>query len=260
MKRIPVLICCLAAALAPSSAAAAEPPGRTSLDLEMEQFLLTAEVVQTEEIGQGLSKPKRLTLQQGGRILRACFKTVDEVGTGISYSIGFEADYADRFIYEVAAYRVDRLLGMNLVPVVVVREIDGVAGSLQLWIEDAVDLKRLVQLGQGAKAMKQFEVESQWMQILDALIYNTDRNPTNILVLKNGKGIYFIDHSRSFRLYRKLPPWTAKGLQAFPDDAEDRLLKMDKDALLGELEELLGKNRVLAVDKRRLKLLALMGG
>lgn len=260
MYRLIVLMFCAAAALAPSIAEEVGEPGRSTHDLEQEAFLSTADVMKVEEIGKGITKPKRLTLAQGGKLLRASFKTVNETTNELSRNRSFEQEFSDRFVYEVAAYRIDRLLGMDLVPVAVIREIDGVQGVVQLWIEDAVDMQHLLELGQAAKALRQFEVEQNWMQILDALIYNTDRNPTNILVLKNGQGMYLIDHSRSFRLNARLPAWTAKGFEGQPEDAVQRLQAVDEARLLGELEELLGRRRALAVEKRRRKLVKLLGG
>lgn len=260
MNRFSLLLICTLVALCSLTAAVGEIPGRTAEDLELEKFLLTAEVVKSEEIGQGISKPKRLTLRRGDKVQRACFKTIDQVGNGTIYSRGFEADFSDRYTYEVAAYRVDRVLGMRLVPVAVVREIDGVTGSVQAWVEDTVDMQELMDLGQAPTALKQFQAETGWMLILDALIYNTDRNPTNILVKKNGSGMFLIDHSRSFRLHGRLPAWAAKGIDTVPDGARERLSALDLESLLADLEEIIGKNRTVAVDKRRKRLLKQLEG
>ena len=47
--------------------------------------------------------------------------------------------FADKFQHEVAAYRLDRMLGLNVVPVSVLRNLDGEMGSVQAYVEDAVD-------------------------------------------------------------------------------------------------------------------------
>ena len=43
-----------------------------------EGFLRTARVVDTEEIGEGVTNPQRLTLTDGERTARAVWKTIDE--------------------------------------------------------------------------------------------------------------------------------------------------------------------------------------
>ena len=41
----------------------------------------------------------------------------------------------DNWRFEVAAYRIDRLIGLGLVPATIEREYRGRAGSLQWWVE-----------------------------------------------------------------------------------------------------------------------------
>nr|NIM64006.1 hypothetical protein [Acidobacteriota bacterium]NIQ87020.1 hypothetical protein [Acidobacteriota bacterium] len=66
--------------------------------------------------------------------MRAIFKTVDE-RPGSAH----DGQALDRHRQEVAAYRLDRFLGLGLVPVTVLREVDGVEGSMQQWVEHAID-------------------------------------------------------------------------------------------------------------------------
>jgi hypothetical protein len=99
--------------------------GGMSCERELEDFLRSAEVVKIEDIGEGITKPRRVTLRKDGRLCRAIFKTVDISSTEIHYTNRLEALFTDKFVYEVAAYRIDRMLGIGLVPVTVIRKING---------------------------------------------------------------------------------------------------------------------------------------
>ena len=115
--------------------------GGFSCDRELEEFLRTADVVEMVDVGEGITRPRRATLRQGDRLCRALFKTVDFTSTDIHYTNRLEQVFTDRYVYEVAAYRIDRLLGIGLVPVTVLRTIDGEVGSLQHWIEGSVKMQ-----------------------------------------------------------------------------------------------------------------------
>jgi hypothetical protein len=82
-----------------------------------------------------------VTLRKDGIELRAVFKQL---------SISFEKDSrpktfdSDRWEYELAAYKLDRLIGLDMVPVTVERVVDKHRGVLQFWIDNAVTLKKML--------------------------------------------------------------------------------------------------------------------
>jgi hypothetical protein len=248
--------------------AVAEPPATTNADVavapwacrelagmgcdrELEAFLKTAELVVIEDIGEGITHPRRVTLRKDGRQSRAIFKTVDVESIDIAYTNRLQAGFSDRYAYEVAAYRVDRMLGIGLVPVTVLRTIDGELGSLQLWIEGATDMQdavdRNLRVGDAELLMQRLML----MYVLDAMIYNIDRNYHNILVRPERDDLFLIDHSRSFRTTKKLPSLKEERPIPVPERVARSLRGLDLAALTAELDGLLKPQQIRAVEARR---------
>lgn len=225
--------------------------GGMSCERELEEFLRSADVVAIEDLGEGITHPRRVTLQKDGRHARAIFKTVDITSTDIAYTNRFEQVFTDRYVYEVAAYRIDRMLGIGLVPVTVVRSIDGELGSLQLWIEGAMKIQdafdRDLPIGDAGLMLQRLML----MYVLDAMIYNVDRNFTNILVRPERDHLFLIDHSRAFRTAKKLPSLKEERPIPVPGRVARELRGLDLEALTSELDDLLKPQQIRAVEARR---------
>ncbi len=237
----------------PEPAAAASPEALAARDRALEEFLLTAEIVKIEEVGVGVTKPRRVTLGKDGVTRRAVFKSIDEevsdrVRLGENNT---ELSFSDRYVYEVAAYRLDRLLGMRMVPVTVTREVDGQMGSLQLWIEHAIDegrrLKYRLEPDDAALSARQRDT----MLAFDVLIYNVDRNLGNILYTFGDGGMHLVDHSRAFRLNRGRPR-ALKGVVFEIEPALAAALRaLDRPRLESVLKGVLSREQMKAVLARR---------
>ena len=238
-------------------------PARThnpsASDLKIEAFLRDAEIVELEDVGDGITQPRRATLRQGQLVARAIFKTVDIEKKGEwSYTSRVEMNFTDKYTYEPAAYRLDRFLGLGLVPVTVLREVDGEKGSLQLWIEDALKVEDARKQDIGPRDVQLFLQRRTKMCVLDALIYNIDRNDRNILITPGDDGFHLIDHSRAFRNFRDLPDtqncaW--EQLAPASPALVERIRALDEDALNAMLGELLERKQVQSILKRKKKLL-----
>ena len=88
------------------------------------------------------------------------------------------------------------------------------------------------------------------MRMFDALILNTDRHQGNWLWTVDWQ-MYLIDHSRSFRMSRKLPREFVDSPVRLTRPVYDRLEGLDTAALSAALGEVLDKARIKAVLKRR---------
>ncbi len=225
--------------------------GRTAEDLEIEVFLSEAEVIAVEDIGSGITKPQRLTLRAGDMTRRAIFKDVDVYSNEIAYTNQFETSFQDSYEFEVAAYRIDRLLGIRLVPVTVLREINGKMGSVQLWIERATNLEDLVNSGAECHDLDLLLERLMLMYVLDAVIYNVDRNLSNVLVRADHDLFYLIDHSRSFRTTKKLPKLQEQRPIPISYTVGSRLRQLDDSLLSNSLGDLLTKRQRRAILARR---------
>jgi hypothetical protein len=161
-----------------------------------EAFLLTAAISGSEQFrgDTAVTSPWRLTLKGDGIVRDALWKNPD----------GLMGGFLEGWRYEIAAYLLDKHLGLGMVPPTVERRFHGDRGSLQLWIPDTVTLK--VKLANKIKTplIKVFNwnratyLQRAW----DNLIANEDRHTNQILVTPDSRMI-LIDHSRSFRTGKK---------------------------------------------------------
>jgi hypothetical protein len=217
-------------------------------DAEALEFLRQAEVVDRETIPQGINKPLKVRLVRGDVFSNAVFRTADVRKARYVADNQVLIDFHDSYIYECAAYEVSRLLGLDVVPPCVVREIGRLKGTLQLWVEEAMTEEKRRRLGEMPPSPAGWMRQRQTMLLFDALIYNFDRNQGNMLVDTDWK-LWFIDHTRSFARSEKVPElerilWVRRdvwrGLQA-----------LDRAVLEERLGELVDTERLDAVIERR---------
>lgn len=224
---------------------------------EAEDFLRTAQVVKKKPIGKGVTNPYQLTLTDGTRTLKAAWKTIDKSKFGVTQFDrgGFEVNFRDTYKFEIAVYELDKLLGLELVPPTVERQISGEKGSVQLWVEGAT-----TEWDRRKKKVSPPDIESWNRQIhnvrlLHQLTYNTDyTNISNVLSDPSFK-VYAIDFSRAFRTYDKL--LSEKELVRFSRSALDRLRALDRVPLQERLGHWLTAPEMDGLLKRRDRILAL---
>jgi hypothetical protein len=157
---------------------------------QWEEFLRTAEITKYELIGEGVTKPWKLYLKKGEIERKAAWKDVDQdLGGGAR----------DSWKYEIAAYRLDKLIGLNMVPPTVEREFREKEGSLSLWIDSRHFLEIMEQ---GVKvpesALKQIDDMKYITRLWYCLIANDDPTQENFKFTEDWRMI-LIDHSRAFR-------------------------------------------------------------
>ncbi len=237
----------------PAAWAAADAPahGPTELDRQVEAFLAGATVIDDEAVGKGTTGARRLTLQSGETRARAIFRTVDQESQEAGVYDRLEMTFADRYVFEIAAYRLDRLLGIGLVPPTVARRIGDREGALQFWVEDAVDMNEGFEKGVTPRRRDVFLVRKGAMLVLDTLIYNIDRNFGNILITPGDDRLYLIDHTRAFRLDKALPPYITDWNLQLPPGLAARVAEITRADLDGVFKGLLSRAQVAAVEKRR---------
>ncbi|MFQ5525831.1 MAG: metallophosphoesterase [Thermoanaerobaculia bacterium] len=214
-------------------------------DEELSEFLETGTVVESRDLGRGSTRPRLIVVERDGQRRRAVFKTVEQKS----------AASTDRHQHEVAAYRLDRRLGLKIVPVTVMRRIDERLGSLQAWIERAIDRET-----SEAYRLGLFESESAKRQLVlgelfDALIGNRDRTPSDLLQPLNGDRIRFIDHSKAFTTSHRLD-WEIDDSTAVSAELVLRLRKLDREFAESDLGELLSREQIDALLSRRDQILA----
>jgi len=169
-------------------------------DDELLDFLRTADVVAMEEVDNGKTAPRRVELVRDGVRARAIFHTVELYREQARINGRFHAVFRDDWRAQVAAYRMARLVGLNSVPPTVRRTIDNETGSLQLWLENdglRTNAER-VQAREYPSDVDAWLAQEWTMRVFDALIFNDDRHPENVLVDRDWK-LWMIDHTRAFQ-------------------------------------------------------------
>jgi hypothetical protein len=153
---------------------------------EFERFLKSAKIAEIEGIKQGVTRPRRVFFAPGGLAGSAAIKNIRPSRT---------ADFYDSYRSEVAAYELDKVLGMDMVPPTVERQVGLDLVSAQLWVENCVSYKSIEGKPQPNPAALTRQLRR--MYVFDNLIYNVDRNAGNMLVDPAGN-LILIDHSRAF--------------------------------------------------------------
>ena len=215
-------------------AAPGEPPPLAGAAAE--EFLRTAEVLGREEIPVGVTEPQKLTLSDGARTAHAAWKTIDEYAPVKDFRDGrpVEIGFRDSWKHEVAAWELDKLLGLGLVPPTVARKIRGVEGAVQLWVEDAMTETDRRRQGIAAPDTEAWNRQIYTVRLLRQLTHDIDFNNTGNNLIGPGFRVWAIDHSRAFKTRATL--LAEDDLERFPAGLLERL----RSLTAGELEQALG--------------------
>jgi hypothetical protein len=100
------------------------------------EFLLHAKVVDSHQLGVGITHPWRLTLSDGTLTHNAAFQSVNESKSAMQLADGrTELNFRDSYYYNIAARELAKHLGLDdMVPVTVERKWQGHGGSLSWWV------------------------------------------------------------------------------------------------------------------------------
>ena len=171
-------------------------------DAEMEVFLKTARIADRKKLDVGTTGASRVTLADGKLTHDAQFQSVDVYKPTFRGAEGtVEKNFRDSYKFNIAAYRLGKLLGIDTIPMSVEREVDGKLGSMTWWV-DNIWITEVERRDKGIKPpASQFWVDAlNIVRVFDQLIYNTDRNQGNLLITPEWK-VWMIDHTRAFRTH-----------------------------------------------------------
>jgi hypothetical protein len=221
---------------------------------QMKQFLLTAKVVKSEQSKKGITNTVRLTLSDGTVTHDASFQPVDIHKPQAQLASGTEMNFVDSYKYNIAAYQLAELLGLDdMLPVYVERKWAGNPGSLSWWLPVKMDEVERHKLKLTAPDPEAWNHQMYKVRVLDQLVYDNDPNLTNVLIGEDWK-IWRIDFTRAFRLSKDLR--NPGDLVQCDRQLFEKLKALDGNELAEKTKHYLTKDEVKGVMARRDKIVA----
>jgi len=198
---------------------------------DLEAFLLNASVV-SRTAGE---ETEQLRLTEGGLELEATFIPAPR----------------SRFLPDVAAYRLDRLLGLDMVPATVARELDGELGSLQFVPGGVITEPQRQERGLGGGAWCPLGDQFPAMYVFDSLLFNEGRTPDRIRYSLEDFQLLLVGHDRSFGTNRGRPAHLAELSLELGPTWRQALNALTEEVLTERLGDVLDRRRIRSLLQRR---------
>ncbi|HMD36995.1 MAG TPA: hypothetical protein VKH42_18605 [Vicinamibacterales bacterium] len=211
---------------------------------EFEQFLRTAEIVDTKVTPIGVMAPKHVFFKPGGLAAGGALKAIEP---------GKYEGYWESYKSEIAAYKLDRLLELDMVPPTVEVRVGGPRGqpaSLQLWIENTIMLEEMTAKHLEPPDAANWNRQLHRMYLFDDLIANIDENEGNLLFDREWNFVK-IDHSRAFTTTLAQPFELGKVFVQIDQQLFDRVKRLDRGTVKRDIGDLLETGALDAFFRRR---------
>ena len=200
----------------------------------IEQHLRNAGITSIKDIGTGVTRPRRAYLTPIDPVESVAWKVLPPGRRG-----GFWESYKS----EIAAYELDRLLDMHMVPPTVERRIGDETGAAVMWV---TGVKSVKELGGKVPSGPDWGKPLRQMLMFDNLIRNIDRNAGNILIGRPGD-LILIDHSRAFTTDKKLQ----NKVERVDAELWERMQTLTRENLARAVGQWLDEDAIAAIIARR---------
>ncbi len=213
---------------------------------QQENFLTKANIKQSKDVNKGTTGTSRVTLTDGTTTHDASVQTIDESKAFFLGEVGFK----DSYRFNIAGWKLARLVGIeDMVPPSVKRSYQSKPAAFTWWVDNV----KMEETERRAKNIQPpdanaWNQENNVMQVFDQLIYNVDRNQTNMLI-DQGWHLWLIDHSRSFRTSKTLKD--ASVLKACDRTMLAKMKTLDEATLTKEIGKDVSKEEIKGVLARR---------
>jgi hypothetical protein len=257
-KLVPLLLLLAFPALSYSQVAVPAPSAELSVD-QIRAFLKNAKVTKVRDTTKGVTAPRRLTLSDGSITHDAVFQAIDEHKTvanlgGGGRQASTELNFVDSYKYNIAAYEIARLLGLDqMMPVYVERRWNGQTGSISWFVPTLMDESDRLKKKIEPPNATDWNQQMYRMRVFSSLVRDTDRNLTNVLITHEWK-VMMIDFSRAFRLQPEL--MHQKDLPKIDRRLFERLEALTREEITGAVKDYLLKREIDSVMVRREMLVA----
>ena len=207
--------------------------------LALKALLERGDILSVEKISAGALSRTMVQVSDGKHTINAVFNKPKGRG----------------FYPSVAAYRLDEMLNLEMVPVTVLREVDGKRGSLQFMPENITDEASRSAAGQGGSAW--CSITDQWpaMYVFDVLVFNQGRTQQRILYDRSNWRLILSEHDRAFAAKKGKPPHLRNTGVALNAGWVSALSQLSDEMLAEKLNDVLDKKRLRSLLVRRDQLL-----
>ena len=161
---------------------------------------------------------------------------------------------SDGFAPDVAAYRLDRLLSLDMVPAAVLRSVNGTVGSVRHVPAATVTETERAAGKSAVEAWCPLQDQFQAMYLFDALVYNPGRTTNDIQFAGNDGAVILSGHARAFSTRKGVPPYLRKATLTLNAMWREKLAGLRSDQAQATLREVLGDKRLEALLTRADKL------
>jgi hypothetical protein len=229
----------------PQPTAAVTPPD----DSTVEEFLLKGRLTRTKAAGKGITGSMRGTMTDGTITHDVHIQVIDEYKREFRGDQGTEFNFRDTWMYNVAAYKIARLIGIEFVPVSVERRWKTTPAAYTWWVDDfMMDEAARLKEKKPPPNLDKWNRQMQMVRLFDQLIANVDRNLGNLLIT-NSWDIWMIDHTRAFRTNTKLK--TPGNIARCERQVFARIKQLDKASVKAAVGSHLQNFEIEALLKRR---------
>jgi hypothetical protein len=214
-----------------------------------EAFLSTAKILQTKGLSMGVTNSQKAYMSDGGIEHDAHIQSIDEAKTRFEGANGSEINFRDTYKFNVAAYRLAKLLNLDMVPPSVERKVAGKSSAVTWWVDGAMmtELDRRKKK-QEAPDRNAWNKQMNIVSVFDELIYNVYRNMGNLVITKEWN-VWMIDHTRAFRLHKNCPKLA--NIKQIDRNLLDNLRMLTREMLKQQLNGYLRMPEIDAVLARR---------